>query len=208
MGSGSRRGGRSDQFKSAFGDMMTQNQDSGMAGPAKRGGLFGSGMGGEDFINVLTRAAALAQGDYGGAAQIGQLLGRDRRQLADDERELSLYDRKQQIEQKYAKPGAPYRTQDNAGNVWEQGPDGEFKPIFTDPNDKVYFNGSSMVKVPNTLRSGGSSAAPAVAPGAIEEGYRFKGGDPGDPASWEKVGGAAVPPRVPFPGRRSFPRLG
>lgn len=79
MGSGSRRGGRSDQFKSAFGDMMTQNQDSGMAGPAKRGGLFGSGMGGEDFINVLTRAAALAQGDYGGAAQIGQLIGKPKR---------------------------------------------------------------------------------------------------------------------------------
>ena len=82
MGSGFGRGRQmagSPEFKSAFADMSAANRDAGMGGPDKRGGLFGSGMGGEDFINILTRAAALAQGDYGGAAQIGQLIGKPKR---------------------------------------------------------------------------------------------------------------------------------
>lgn len=41
---------------------------------------------------------------------------------------------------------------------------------------------------------GVSSSAPAAgrgpAPGAIEDGYRFRGGNPADPSAWEQVGGA------------------
>lgn len=106
MGSGSRRGGGSDQFRSAFADIRAGNQDAGIA-PAKRGGLFGSGMNGEDFINVLTRAAALAQGDYGGAAQIGQLIGGDRRTAADEERKLRMYRSQKEIDQEFAQPDLP-----------------------------------------------------------------------------------------------------
>jgi hypothetical protein len=38
---------------------------------------------------------------------------------------------------------------------------------------------------------GGAAAAPAVTdgpqPGDVEDGYRFLGGDPADPASWEQM---------------------
>lgn len=51
--------------------------------PKKRGGLFGSGMDGQEWIDVLTRAAALAQGDYGGAAEIGNGMAKRRATLAE-----------------------------------------------------------------------------------------------------------------------------
>ncbi len=41
----------------------------------KRGGVFGSGLGGEDIVSMLLRAAAIAQGDYGAGAQFGANIG-------------------------------------------------------------------------------------------------------------------------------------
>lgn len=94
---------------------------------------------------------------------------------------------------------APYRTEDNAGNVWEMGADGQFKPIFVDPNDKQFIQDGQLVTVPNRVRSQReASAGPRV--GAIVNGHRFKGGDPNDPVSWEAVGGAAAPASPPFGG--------
>jgi hypothetical protein len=40
-----------------------------------RGGLFGSGYGGEDIMSMLLRAAAIAQGDLGAGAQFGANIG-------------------------------------------------------------------------------------------------------------------------------------
>lgn len=39
---------------------------------------------------------------------------------------------------------------------------------------------------------------PAMQAGAIEDGYRFKGGDPADPNAWEKVGGQSGAPTGGF----------
>jgi hypothetical protein len=48
--------------------------------------------------------------------------------------------------------------------------------------------------------SGGAPPA-GPAPGTVEDGYRFRGGDPGDPANWEPVqGGAGSGAPAPFDG--------
>lgn len=94
-------------FSEAFSDIRAGNQDAGIAGPEKRGGLFGSGINGEEFVTMLTRAAALAQGDYSGAAQIGQLLGRDKRDAAQRAAEREDYRWKKQTDQEFAQPDLP-----------------------------------------------------------------------------------------------------
>lgn len=201
MGGGSKMGG-SPQFQAEFGDMLTANQDSGLGGPAKpKRQIDWAGL-----MDGLLESAAIAQGGPGAAAEM-----RNRRKPSLAE-ELALYEQKQRIEQKYAKPPSPYNFQDNAGNQMQFDPTtGQVRPIYVDPSDRTYFANGSMVTVPNKLRTSpgpASTAAPPVQPGTVEDGYRFNGGDPGDPSSWSKVGGAAVPPPVPFPVRRSFRRLG
>lgn len=49
---------------------------------------------------------------------------------------------------------------------------------------------------------GGASGAvpPPPAIGEVRQGYRFEGGEPGDPKSWKKVGGPSASPTGGFPG--------
>jgi hypothetical protein len=50
----------------------------------------------------------------------------------------------------------------------------------------------------------GATPPAAPAPGTVEDGYRFRGGDPGDPANWEPVqGGAGSGAPAPFDGNPS-----
>jgi hypothetical protein len=61
-----------------------------------------------------------------------------------------------------------------------------------DPGMAQFFDGSAAVPQRVDLGAGVPGVAPAAvrkpAVGTIEQGYRFKGGDPSNPASWEPVG--------------------
>lgn len=94
--------------------------------PQKRGGLFGSGYGGEDIMSMLLRAAAIAQGDYGAASQFGGNIGRRAREAAAEaakrQAELADYEEKKRIDQRYSTPEATtmYRQYKEAGYSEEQ----------------------------------------------------------------------------------------
>lgn len=82
------------------------------------------------------------------------------------------------------KPQTPYRTTDNVGNVWEQGPDGQFKRVFTDTTPKMYIQGDKAIEIANPfvgqgapldkpvgkltpITNGGSGNAPTQPAGTI-----------------------------------------
>lgn len=97
------------------------------------------------------------------------------------------------------------------------------KPVHLGPGDEVQDPQSGTVLLQSTqprlvtgangeivplypqgtpLHNGGRTAPPTNAgpqPGTIEDGHRFRGGDPGDPNNWEAVGGASPQGSRPFP---------
>ena len=105
--------------------------------------------------------------------------------------ELQDYERKKQIDQRYPSERAPYRWESNDGSLMELGPDGQPTVRYKDPTPRMNFipdgmGGGRFVPMPGT---GGGPA-----PGTVEDGYRFKGGDPADQSNWEQVGGPAATP--------------
>lgn len=100
----------------------------------------------------------------------------------------------------YAGPEKPYRWESNDGSLMEMGEDGQPRVAYKDPTPKINWiaaddgrGGKSLIPVgPNgPLTAGVPTSGPA--PGTIDGGYRFKGGNAADPNSWEPVSGGAAP---------------
>lgn len=64
------------------------------------------------------------------------------------------------------------------------------EPVFKNPDRPRYYPvppGGMLVPEPG---AGGAPQGAAPQPGQVEDGYRYKGGNPADPNSWEPVGDA------------------
>lgn len=107
--------------------------------------------------------------------------------------ELSDWKWKEDYKRENAGPAAPNLREDNAGNVWQFDPKTGMpmgdKPVWVDPTEKIIYQDGMQIRVPNPYRSGGGNSAPSIAPGTVDGGYRFKGGDPADQNNWEPVNG-------------------
>lgn len=112
---------------------------------AQRGGMQGGAM------QNLTggRMSALKMARDAQQAQLERQQGRE-----DFEWELGK-------RAEYDKP-TPYRWEDNAGNVWERGPDGQNQRIFTDNIPKMYIQGDQALQISNPYAQQSQPALPQV----------------------------------------------
>ena len=149
------------------------------AQPEKQDWMSGGKMTGRDAAGL----ALLAIGDaFGrrGSNNLGNML-QNRMAMQQRERHMAQAEKmrqqqrgedwqdwQRQYEYERANPKAssvqPYRWEDNAGNVWERGPDGQNNRIFTDMVPKYYVQGDQAVQVANPYAS--QSSAPPQ--GAVE----------------------------------------
>jgi len=129
----------------------------------------------------------------GQQGQYPQRMARERAEQTDFERGEQQYQRRRADsredmlwKQQNEKPANPYRTQDNAGNVWEQGQDGQFNRIFTDNTPKQIIQNGMLINVPNPYAA---IAGPQAPPTVTQD-------------MWDKappMGGAASPSPRGFP---------
>lgn len=121
------------------------------------------------WLGILADALSGAMGRPG---QYAAMNNQRRAEQTDFERGERQYQRRRADtredmlwRQQNEKPASPYRTQDNAGNVWEQGGDGQFKRIFTDSTPKQIIQNGMLINVPNPYAAiTGPQAPPTVTP--------------------------------------------
>lgn len=116
---------------------------------------------GINWLGVLADTLAGAAGQPGPyAAQMQRKRDMEyAAQQQEQQREAGFADwqRRFAYQQEHAKPASPYRFEDNAGNVWELGQDGQPKRIFTDQAPKQYMVDGQFIQVANPYATGQAS---------------------------------------------------
>lgn len=157
------------------------------------GDKFGTRDGIAAVLAVIGDTLAQRGGGQGGA--VANLAGgrrdfMDAQQMAQQkaaERQAGIedYRAKKRIDQQYAAPPSlPSNVQETQ---WYMQASPQERQMFDTVNPVVSATPYGPMVVP---RGGGSGPAP----GTVEDGYRFKGGNPADPGAWEKAGGPASAP--------------
>lgn len=149
-------GGISEQPMPQMGPQIQMPQ----AAPKKKGGMFGSG--GGSWVDALQAALGgylAARGNPVGMAGL-QMLQQKRQQALEEQQYqrrrgegLEDYAKKQQIESQYGRAAQPHYFEDNSGNQWAIGADGQPKMVHKDDLPfKLVPNGLGGV-VPVDLRT-------------------------------------------------------
>lgn len=166
--------------------------------PEKRGGIFGGGFG-QVMKTLLGSALDGVAMHYGGKPGYANRMEHERgleeimrkAQLEEQARQRARqegnqdYELRKGIDQRYAPPKDPYRFEDNAGNGWERGPDGQNRLVFTDRAPKQFLQEGQLIQVQNPFTAG------APQDGGVQEGQTAT-----NPQTNEKVifrGGQWVP---------------
>jgi hypothetical protein len=158
-------------------------------GQPRRDGFLGSGLDGQDIMHTLLRAAAIAQGDYGGAAQFGQMIGMDKRKAAERDQEREDYRWKKETDLEYQ--GPPNNDTINDFNFIRE-------TLGEEAASQYLRNLSDPMAVvplgPNRVYSGPRSGLGAALGGAQQQAL--------DPNEWEMIpdptGGAPTQGSIPF----------
>lgn len=94
----------------------------------------------------------------------------------------------------YSKPEGPPERARMA--QWYQNATPEERASY-DATNPIITNGYGSTVVPRAALPGMGGGGPQ--PGTVEDGYRFKGGNPADPNAWEQVGGPTPQASGGFP---------
>jgi hypothetical protein len=188
-----------------------------------------------NVMSGLQSAGAIAHGDYGTAAQIQAHRRRERDEQQQVEAQRAATEQAIQAlvargvpEQEariiaqgggadtlLGQHNAPQQQgneytyfDDNAGNRWRQNVrtgQVDQNPTFVDRNPRQFMQDGQLITVPNSY-AGQQQTAGGPQPGAVVDGFRFKGGNPNDRNSWEPVaGGAGSNAGSNFPGFNRLP---
>lgn len=173
--------------------------------PKPKGGLFGSGIQWQQIAGALGDALMMANGQQ--PLYTPMMAEQRQREFmlkrAEQQRQQQLQDQIALYDYKRAHPepstAQPYRWEDNAGNVWEYGQDGQPKRIFTDVVPKYYVQGDRALQIPNPY-SPPSQAASRPKIGATVKLNEIGGGQPTiQNTSAPQLGGNGFPPRLTGP---------